>query len=721
VISAIAEDEEGFIWLAVENHGLVKFDPRNEEFFPPPSALSKYKDITSIYRGPTGNFWMGTSRGIVYFHPQKTTMRPYSGSLPSGSSLPDQHVISIKGDGRGNIWVATAKGVSIGTVSGDSLTGLINYVQDNNFGLSGEMVYDVVQDKSGKVWIATSNGLNILNASTQRIDTYFHDDSDPSSIADNVCYGVFEDRQGILWIATRGGLSKYDAGKFPFVLLNSSTGFPASSVTAVKSDRYGTVWIGTNSGLIRRDNESEEYEDVDIFSSRGMLGDLGKISAIVEDKGGWLWIGADNALVHYNKSSSVDVMDEPALRKGILSLTIDNNELWIGTTQGLFKHSDKTHSVTHELSAMVNEPVQTLLKDRTDELWIGTDRRLIRMLKVSQGEPTIKTYTHTVDDPSTLSHNDVTCIYESKDGKIWVGTNGGGLNYFNKSTDSFTSFTWDDGLPSDNIRGIEGDAKGNLWVTTDKGICRFDPLRRLFTNFDRNDGLQSNVFHSGAIARTNRGEIFFGGIKGMNAIYADSVTTSLAAPKILINDFQIRYKSVKPGGRKLPRHISETEEIKLTHKDNVITFGFVSVNHRDPAKDRYAFKLENFEADWNYRTAERREATYTHLPPGKYTFMVKCMNTDGIWSQEAAINVIITAPFYRTWWFYAICIAFLGFAVYAYHVKKSNEIEYVRSVMEQQIVRRTNELRKEKERVERLTREVESLQKQARVKEKLDD
>jgi hypothetical protein len=198
----------------------------------------------------------------------------------------------------------------------------------------------------------------------------------------------------------------------------------------------------------------------------------------------------------------------------------------------------------------------------------------------------------------------------------------------------------------------------------------------------------------------------------MNSVFADSIITNLAAPKVVINDFQIRHKSVRPGSRKLPQMISETEELRLSYSDRVITFGFVGINLRDPAKNRYAFKLESFEEDWNYTNADRRYATYTNLAPGKYNFVVKCMNTDGVWSNESAILLVISPPFWKTWWFYVLCgILFFG-ALYAYHVRRANELEYVKSILEQQIARRTAELRREKEIGEQSTREIERLKKQ---------
>jgi hypothetical protein len=198
----------------------------------------------------------------------------------------------------------------------------------------------------------------------------------------------------------------------------------------------------------------------------------------------------------------------------------------------------------------------------------------------------------------------------------------------------------------------------------------------------------------------------------MNSVLADSIITNLAAPKVVINDFQIRHKSVRPGSSKLPRMISETDELKLSYKDRVITFGFVGINLRDPAKNRYAFKLENFEEDWNYTNAEKRYATFTNLTPGTYNFVVKCMNTDGVWSNEVSLRVIISPPFWKTWWFYVLCGVLICGAVYAYYVSKANELEFVKSVLQQQIARRTAELRREKEIGEQSTREIENLKKQ---------
>ena len=704
-ITAIAEDEEGFLWIALDSRGLTRFDPRTDAVEVPKDPLLNRGAIRVLHKDPKNNLWIGTSEGLLCFNLKKNKVFERN-STASGSLLPDKIITSIAGDGRGNLWIGTENGLSYAQVGADSIASMINYGRSDDFGLSANKVNDVIQDKSGKVWIATSNGLDVLHQKPIRMEHCHHSDANPNSISGDIVHAVFEDRQGIIWIGTDAGVSKYDGGKYPFTLMNPSTGFPASNATAIESDRYDVLWVGTPEGLVRYDKKTEDVTVTAVHDNR--------ITRITEDKSGWLWIGTERGLTHYNKSGLFERLNDVIGDEMILGLGVDSeNNAWIGTSKGLYKFDAKTHAVSPMFTSLIREPVQAIYCDRTDEVWIGTDRKLVRLLKDGQaGQRTPKTYTHDVDNASSISYNNITAIFQAKDGNIWIGTQGGGLNHFNKAAERFMRYTWDDGLPSDNIRGIEGDGKGNIWITTDKGLCRFDPLRKLFANFDRSDGLQSNVFNIGAIARNNRGELFFGGIRGLNSVYADSIQTTLAAPKILINDFQIRQKSIKPGSKILPRVISETEEIELSYKDNVITFGFVGINHRDPARNKYAYKLENFEEDWNYVGPERRYATYTNLAPGKYNFVIKCMNTDGVWSKETTLKLVIRSPFWKTWWFYLICIALLAAAAYAYHIRKANDLEFVKGVMEQQIARRTAELKREKELGDSASREIEALKKQ---------
>ena len=261
--------------------------------------------------------------------------------------------------------------------------------------------------------------------------------------------------------------------------------------------------------------------------------------------------------------------------------------------------------------------------------------------------------------------------------KLWIGTNGGGLNLFNTHTETFTHISEEDGLPDNVVYGILSDKKGNLWLSTNRGISKYNPISKQFINYDANDGLQSDEFNTGAYFKSKSGEMFFGGIDGFNYFYPEQVANKDADVNLVFTDFRLFNKSVsvRDSNSILKRVISETKEITLSYDQNVFSFEFALFDYYAPIKNRFAYKLEGFNEDW-IQLGTRREVTFTGLGPGEYTLNVKGTNSDGIWSNKiASMKIIITPPFWETWWAYSIYVLFalvLLYAIRRYELNRSN-------------------------------------------------
>ncbi|HEX2998556.1 MAG TPA: ATP-binding protein, partial [Anaerolineales bacterium] len=203
--------------------------------------------------------------------------------------------------------------------------------------------------------------------------------------------------------------------------------------------------------------------------------------------------------------------------------------------------------------------------------------------------------------------------------------------------------------------------QGNLWVgMSGSGLARFDPRSGTFKNYSRSDGLQSDDFMPRGAHRDADGKLYFGGINGLNAFYPDQLRDNPYIPPVVLTDFQIFNRPVPIGEKNSPlqRVINETDEITLSYQQSVFSFEFAALSYRAPRKNRYAYKLEGFDADWNYVGSDRRFATYTNLNPGTYTFRVKASNNDGVWNEEGkTVKITVTPPWWKTWWFYTLCVA----------------------------------------------------------------
>jgi PAS domain-containing protein len=258
--------------------------------------------------------------------------------------------------------------------------------------------------------------------------------------------------------------------------------------------------------------------------------------------------------------------------------------------------------------------------------------------------------------------------------------------FSNSDSVTFIHYTEADGLPNNFIYGILEDDEGNLWLSTNKGISRFNPETETFRNYDLADGLQSNEFNRNAYYKSRQGELFFGGIKGLNYFFPHQIKDNPYIPPVVITDFRIFNESISPnmvpmkggsaktiGARSvwpLQKDIKETNEIMLSYADKVFSFEFVALDYTAPEKNRYEYIMEGFDEDWVH-AGTKREATYTNLDHGEYTFRVKGSNNDGVWNEDGtSLRITIVPPYWQTWWFRTACIiALFALAFTGYRIK----------------------------------------------------
>jgi len=310
----------------------------------------------------------------------------------------------------------------------------------------------------------------------------------------------------------------------------------------------------------------------------------------------------------------------------------------------------------------------------------------------------------------------VRSIHEDSRGYLWVGTLRGGLNRFTKRNGNFEHWRLQDGLPNDVVYGVLGDKLDNIWVSTNRGISMLDVASNRFQNYDISDGLQSNEFSSGAYYKSENGEMFFGGINGCNAFFPDSIRTNPHAPNVVITGFQIFNREVQigdNGATPLFKSIAVTDSIVLSYKDDIFSFDFAALHFSNPGKNQYAYKMVELgdetvssRGGWQY-IGTRRNATFTNLDPGEYIFSVKGSNNDALWEGEiTSIHINIIPPFWRTWWFYVLCIT-SGIGL-IYLLMKGREKVLVMRVhnLENQVHDLKEELEEQKQRYKRKEKDI---------------
>lgn len=702
---SVCEDRTGKLWIGTDGGGLNEFDRERARFTryqhdpQTPNSLS-HNSILSVYEDRTGRLWIGTrGGGLNQFDRAEGRFVRYQFDPDNPNSLSNDQVWSICEGQSGALWVGTFGGGLNKLVPSDvdgSQISFIRYRHDRNNpnSLSHDRVVSIYQDRSGVLWIGTDGGgLNRLalpassssrsgnDGSTPVFQHYRNDPNDPNSLSNNHVWSLSADRTGVLWIGTEfGGVNKLDPYKEKFNHYTSDPHNPNSlndkSVWSLGEDRAGNLWIGTRAGGLNKfDRKKQRFTHYQNDPDNSNSLSYNHVRAIYEDRSGLLWLGTDGGgLNSFDPKQEkftryLNDPNDPNSLSGnrVYSIIEDHSSvLWIGTRTGGLNRFDSDRSRfihyqndPNDSTSLSDNFVYEIYEDRSEVLWVGTFSGGLNRLVPGGHEGALAafaSYQTDPHDPNSLSNNCVLAIYEDRAGELWIATAGGGVNKFNRQTETFTRYTEENGLANDFVYGILEDEQGNLWLSTNKGLSRFNPQTETFQNYDVRDGVQSNEFNGGAYHKgpaSRGGEMFFGGINGFNAFFPESIKDNPHVPPIFVTDFQIFNRSVGIGGDSpLRKHIAEPTEIVLSYKQNVFSFEFVALNYTIPEKNQYKYKLEGFDVDWVATGAANRTASYMNLSPGKYLFSVKGSNNDGVWNEEGAtIKVTITPPFWETWWF----------------------------------------------------------------------
>ena len=683
-IMAIFEDQAGILWIGTLGGGLSQFDRQSQTFSHYRHDKNNLQSLSNdmiyaIVEDHNNNLWIGTrDGGLNRLEKNRKIFKRFQHDVNNSTSLSHDRVYSLFVDSVNNLWIGT-RGGGLNRFDRENES-FVHYRHEleNPHSLSSDQVFSIYEDQNQQLWIGTrGGGLNQFNKTEQRFSHYKHHPADPYSLNQNTIFSIYQDRSGILWFGAFGrGLNKLNPDFANFghyrrepITLNSLND---DSVLELYQDRAGIIWIGTRiGGLNRLDPQQGDftYYRHDPTASNSLSNNI--IYSIYQDQSNTLWVGTD--LGGLNRFNTKDQTFSHYLHDPKDATSISSNEwvtpiiedskdsLWVGTRNGLNRFDSRHGTFVHYRhdptipNSLSDDSVAALLKDNTGTLWVGTRSGGLNRFNEKSG--TFRRYQHDPDDDDSLSHNTIYTIHEDNTGTLWIGTLGGGLNKFDRENEVFTHYREKDGLPNDHILGILSDKNGHLWLSTTKGLARFDPKTERFKSYLVSDGLQSNQFNLSSYFQTQDGQLLFGGINGFNAFYPDNIQDDMHIPAIVLTDFLLFNRSVPLQhvqlNSPLKKTINQTNALILSHEDLVFSFEFSALHYANPAGNQYIYKLEGFDKNWVTTSADKRFATYTNLPSGNYTFQVKGSNKDGIWNETGrAIQVTILPAPWRTWWAY---------------------------------------------------------------------
>ncbi len=703
---SIRQDPLGFLWVATAD-GLSLLDPESGDFqvfrHRPEEATSlSHSSVRALHIDSAGNLWVGTEGGLDRFHrPTKTFERVALGTPEVGRSP----VNAILEDRRGALWIGTAGGglVRLDRESGDVRRFLhhpsaLHSLGDNDVralwedrsgilwvgtrggglsklnlsprsfhqfsehggasGLTSPRVQALAEDRAGRLWVGTASGLNRYDRDRRGLVHFRHDPADPASLADDHIHRLLVDRGGELWVATRrGGLSRFVGDREGFAHYRhdprDSTSLVGDETTELYQDQAGDLWVGTLHGLDRLDRASSSCEhfrhDPDDQSSLSE----GYVRAIAEDGEGDLWVGTDSAGLNRLDRDSGSFERFIHVSRDPLSLS-DNR------VNALFLQGSRQSSGPAGSGPPGSGPPGSGLPGsghpgESYALWIATARGLNQLLPGS-GPP--------------------------GSGLPGSGLPGSGLPGSGHPGPRFRRYLETDGLADAHVLGVVDDGRGRLWLSTQAGLSRLDPQTGEIRNYGARDGIERQRFARGAGLESREGRLYFGGDAGLITFDPHDIVDDSVVPAVVLTAVR-RFDEVLDLGV-VP---AAAETIELSWEDTYLTFEFAALDFVSPRENRYRYLLEGFDRDW-IDAGERRQASYNHLPPGRFTFRVRAATSAGVWNEEGlAVPVVISPPLWKTAWFrLGLALAILAVAGLAYRLRigqlKRRERELGRRVEE---------------------------------------
>ena len=754
-LSSLVKDRTGMLWIGTNDDGLNKLDPRQDTFTHFHHQRGRDESlitdaVRSLYEDRQGTLWIGTVKGLDRLDPSSGRFVHLRHNPADPASLSADGIAATYEDRHGNFWVGTAGGLN----KLDRSTGRSShfvYDPGNPHSLGFNYVAGIAEDRSGVLWLTSvfGDGLNTLDVRTGEFARYSLFPDEPGGENMRGMTGIHEGADGTLWMTTMdNGLLSLDPRRKQFSrYLNGQT-------TRIFEDAEGVMWIGTrNRGVIRFPEKSLAFVNYQPTTAEAAGRQANGIQSVGADSQGDLWIGTSRALemlnrntgevtlYHHNRKdprslSDASVFAEVEDRSGkmwfgtygagldlfdrttgkftvwrhdprnpdslisdlIICLLLDSEGiLWLGTDKGLDRYDPNTGKFKAYLSQYV---VTVLAEDHAGTLWAGSNSGALNRFDRQSGQ--FRAYPGDPQDPGAPGNVRVAAIHEDRRGTLWFGM-GAGLYRLNPSG-SFTRFTARDGLPDSSISAILEDRHGDLWLMTRRGLSHFSPRTGKFRNYSKSDGLpsiQSNVLGNQA-TETSDGAMVLGFSNGVTVFDPDRLSPNSYVPPVVLTDFLLFNKHVRPDVKSpLPQPIWATRSLALNHKQNIFTVEFAALSYVDPERNRYRYKLEGLENDWNEVDSKQRLATYTNLAPAEYVFRVQGSNNDLRWN-DAGVSLAITVlpPWWGTWWFRIALATLIAGLIATMHQLRLRSLRLIAARLEREVADRTIELKVAKDAAE---------------------
>ena len=675
-ITDITEDKYGNIWVNTVS-GVNKINKKTEKISNYTEINGKIKEdsTTEIIVTKDNNILVGTYEGLNIYNAKEDR---FDIILEQKDGILSSCIYSIDEDINGNIWIGTEFGLN--KLSKDFKV-LETYTSESE-------IYNIFcDDENGFVWAGSdSSGLLKIDTKTKEVTQYINDIEDENSIPANQVGAIIRDIKGNLWVGTTNGLARYNEKNDSFDVYKNKVydknSLVYNDVRSIIEDREGVLWVGTYSGISIFDTESSiKYYNAGLDD--GYLLSENMVHGIYEDDEGYLWVGSRTKGVNIidrenNTSKSISMENNNVIQSnGINDITGYKDFIFVATDAGVLKINKKENTIqNYNLEdGLIGENVKDIFVCDKNYLWIGSTNglnlldiendKIIDMTDyvdegsyvkyIYQGqdgsyyigflrdgglgiiEPNSKEtkyYKNIPNDKTSISSNRIRYINEDSKGNIWIGTSYG-LNKYDPKTKVFKRYTTSDGIATNTIYGVLVDDNDNIWVSTNKGISQIDTKNNTVNNLSVTDGLQGNEFNGNAAFKSKSGELFFGGINGLNAFYSEDVNSINNKSKVIFDGFKVNDKDyLDINGLKFDNN---TENIKIKFFTPVYS-----------SNKNISYEYELIGSNSSKATTKENYVIYNDLLPGKYTFKVRAVDSRGDISDSETIEFSIKYPFWMS-------------------------------------------------------------------------
>lgn len=662
---SVYEDSGQVLWVSTLG-GLVRYQPDRHHFtlFPLPQPGATLK---TVFEDPQHRFWVATLHGLYLFN--RTTGQYTPVPVPGLKGLPPTF-ISFYLDPQQTLWLGTA-------TAGYSLFRLDLTHQPwqlkpyNPAGQLNPFVYlnSIHADSQGLVWVGTTNGLQGIDPLKNQVYTYHPSPDIPNGISSNNAQCVYHDRSGTIWVGTDNGIDRQLASTKPFLTYQVKpnrglVNLPENRVVALMLDQQQQLWLSTGYTTFR--TAAGKGLARDVSAALGAVnGHKNAVFGFLPDSTGQqVWIATTDGLYQYNQVSGQYTF----YRSEVPAQYIDwspTGQLWLGGDGGIASFDPPTHRFQYfkydpnKATALPDQYVNGLVVSQSGEVWVPFLKQGIGRFNPKMGQ----FIRYRAGPQHRLNSNDILSIYEDNTGIIWLGTQQGGLNRFDPQTGLFSAITTREGLPGNTVMGITSDAGGDLWLSTNKGLCRLDLRTNKIHNYQYVSDLPGNSFQRNAVFR-QKDQLLFGSLNGVVYFDPTQIQDDTRPFPVYITELRVMDR---------PRPLTDSP-LTLNHDENFLSFAFAALTYAPPEQHQYTYQLVGVDQKW-IQNGSRHLANYTNLPPGHYTFRVKAANADGFWTpMVATLALVIRPPWWQTWWAYSVYGLLAGMAIWGFIRAYTNRI-----------------------------------------------